>query len=406
MTTAVDAKLQAAQAWDSGNYERAAEMYGAAITLADAGDKDFLKTIYSNRSAAYMKLGRNSAALSDANKCIEIDSTWAKGHTRKGDANYALGRFTESYNAYNAGLRIAPNDSVLKEKVEIAMRAIRGPEQPAGATAGTTAGATGGSTGILKKVSGALKTLVVVDAVLFLLPIGKSLNALNYKVFAVSAMADYAIGLYSAHGMPQFNTAYAQRILPDPTAMYFFLSVILLMGRPYLTAMMPIFLLEFSQWAYFVSEEGRHRFPALLDRASGVIDKFLPSALGIDGWAQLSAPSKWTQVNQKVVSVAATAEVMQGLFLVFELFFPTRNFIFLFMWWQFLQMRFMLDQSGTVKRAFWTLDERVSSLLQHRLCPEAVRMIYGKLKEFLAKQVKLPEPGAPPPSLMSKCCIS
>ena len=95
------------------------------------------------------------------------------------------------------------------------MRAIRGPEQPAGATAG----ATGRSTGILKKASGALKTLVVVDAVFYFLPLGQSLNALNYKVFAVSAMADYAIGLYSTHGMPQFNTAYAQRILPDPTAM-------------------------------------------------------------------------------------------------------------------------------------------------------------------------------------------
>ena len=55
MTTAVDAKLQAAQAWESSNYERAAEMYGTAITLADAGDKEFLKTVYSNRSAAYMK---------------------------------------------------------------------------------------------------------------------------------------------------------------------------------------------------------------------------------------------------------------------------------------------------------------------------------------------------------------
>jgi hypothetical protein len=55
MTSAADAKLQAGQAWESGDFERAAEMYGTAITLADAGDKNFLKTVYSNRSAAYMK---------------------------------------------------------------------------------------------------------------------------------------------------------------------------------------------------------------------------------------------------------------------------------------------------------------------------------------------------------------
>jgi hypothetical protein len=70
-----------------------------------------------------------------------------------------------------------------------------------------------------------------------------------------------------------------------------------------------------------------------------ISEKYLPSALGIPGWAQLSTQSKWSQFNQKVVAVAATAEVMQGLFLVFELLFPTRNFLFLFMWWQFLQMR-------------------------------------------------------------------
>lgn len=35
--------------------------------------------IYSNRAACYMKLGAFMEAMRDADKCIEIDPTFAKG---------------------------------------------------------------------------------------------------------------------------------------------------------------------------------------------------------------------------------------------------------------------------------------------------------------------------------------
>lgn len=82
----------------------------------------------------------------------------------------------------------------------------------------------------------------------------------------------------------------------------------------------------------------------------------------------------------------------------------------------------MLDQSGNVKRAFWAVDEKISSLLQHRylfscpkniivplllysymhmildksasilfyrLCPSIIRVGYGKLTAIIAKQVQV-----------------
>jgi hypothetical protein len=48
-------KAAAAEAWAQGKYNDAIEQYTLAISVCPATGKDLLKTIYSNRSAAYMK---------------------------------------------------------------------------------------------------------------------------------------------------------------------------------------------------------------------------------------------------------------------------------------------------------------------------------------------------------------
>lgn len=48
-------KAAAASAWSQGRYSDAIEQYTLAISSCPSTDKDLLKTIYSNRSAAYMK---------------------------------------------------------------------------------------------------------------------------------------------------------------------------------------------------------------------------------------------------------------------------------------------------------------------------------------------------------------
>jgi stress-induced-phosphoprotein 1 len=128
---AAQAKAKGSDAWSKGDYQGSITHFTSAIELsissnvASSNSKDFLKVLYSNRSAAYLKLNKVTEALKDSNKCIEIDSTWSKGYARKGDALLSSKKYTEAYNAYNAGLRISPNDSTLTEKSEQAMRAIR-----------------------------------------------------------------------------------------------------------------------------------------------------------------------------------------------------------------------------------------------------------------------------------------
>ena len=120
---AIQAKNDGTTAWSAGKFQLAADHFTTAINLG--GDKEFLKILYSNRSAAFLKLNKITDALRDGNKCVELDNNWVKGYARKGDALLASKQFTEAYNAYNSGARIAPNDTTMKQKCEQAMRAIR-----------------------------------------------------------------------------------------------------------------------------------------------------------------------------------------------------------------------------------------------------------------------------------------
>lgn len=54
MSTAEEYKNAGNAAWSSGNYDEAIKQFTSAIGVASSSE--FLKTIYSNRSAAYMKL--------------------------------------------------------------------------------------------------------------------------------------------------------------------------------------------------------------------------------------------------------------------------------------------------------------------------------------------------------------
>lgn len=53
-----------------------------------------LQVYFSNRSAAYLKLGdAKSKALKDAERCMELAPKWSKSFSRLGAAQHALRRF-------------------------------------------------------------------------------------------------------------------------------------------------------------------------------------------------------------------------------------------------------------------------------------------------------------------------
>ncbi|CAM9466391.1 unnamed protein product, partial [Discosporangium mesarthrocarpum] len=87
---------------------------------------------FSNRSAAYLSKGDAEKALQDADKCITLNSTWAKGYVRKGAALHKLRRYTDAVKAYNEGLTTSPGDAGLTRGLEDVSKAQEAARAAAG----------------------------------------------------------------------------------------------------------------------------------------------------------------------------------------------------------------------------------------------------------------------------------
>ncbi|XP_049369790.1 hsp70-Hsp90 organizing protein 3-like [Solanum verrucosum] len=72
---------------------------------------------YSNRAACYTKLGALPEGLKDAEKCIELDATFAKGYTRNGAVQFFMKEFEKAMETYQAGLTYDPQNQELLDGV-------------------------------------------------------------------------------------------------------------------------------------------------------------------------------------------------------------------------------------------------------------------------------------------------
>lgn len=235
---AQQAKAAGAAAWSSGQYAEAVEQFTKAINYG--GDKEFLKVLHSNRSAALLKLNRLDEALRDANKCVELDSQWAKGYVRKGDAQYALRRYTESYNAYNSALRNSPNDASIQEKAEIAMRAIRNESASSSPRASSTSSADA------SPLARYIRLAIIILGIVYLIPFLPGFISTNsYRLSAGLFGGSHVQGLFRRCGYPKFSSEYLARITQDESVMRIFLGFMLVFSpRPYIFCILPIILSE------------------------------------------------------------------------------------------------------------------------------------------------------------------
>ena len=348
MSRASEEKELGGTAWSSGNYIVAIEHFTNGINeCSSSEEKDLLKVLYSNRSACYLKLKRGTEAYDDGVKCVEIDPNWNKGLTRKGDALMALMRYPEALTLFEELSRMG--DSGATTKVEQIQRATArtGAHQSQFQTK-TPASKLGGqpitfnSGDRLGMAQSYSRMAVVVCGFLYLIPF-QMISTPCHRIFLICAVFNYIIALYKTYGRPQFNSEYLQRLLPDVYTQLLFLAIMQFSAHGYFLAMLPILLLDLAHLTPYMLRKMNSTSPSSIDQANTVIEGQIPKMLNIsvEDWRLMPSSDKWNIFNTIMNKFSATAEVMQGAYLVVELIMPTRNFMLMFLWYQYLTMRYV-----------------------------------------------------------------
>eukprot|EP00928_Gymnodinium_smaydae_P061750 TRINITY_DN45767_c0_g1_i1.p1 TRINITY_DN45767_c0_g1~~TRINITY_DN45767_c0_g1_i1.p1 ORF type:complete len:421 (+),score=107.87 TRINITY_DN45767_c0_g1_i1:60-1322(+) len=103
-----------------GEYSAAIDAYTRSLELDSSQH-----LCYSNRSAAYLKLGgKAEEALRDAEKCVELAPEWPKGYNRQAAALQELQRWDEAIAVCEKGLKASNDESLRKMISEVRNRSF------------------------------------------------------------------------------------------------------------------------------------------------------------------------------------------------------------------------------------------------------------------------------------------
>jgi len=110
------ARDQGKAEFQQGNYDRALESFRAALSL-QPGSVD-QQLLLSNMVACRLQLGgaaQARAAVADAQQCISLNPSWAKGHVRLASAYAVLGQSNDACNSLQKALRLDPGNQVARK---------------------------------------------------------------------------------------------------------------------------------------------------------------------------------------------------------------------------------------------------------------------------------------------------
>ncbi|CAH8576146.1 unnamed protein product [Schistosoma turkestanicum] len=96
-------KVKGNECYQKGDYPGAIKHYSEAIKRNPSDAK-----IYSNRAACYTKLMEFPSAITDCDKCIELDPGFVKGYLRKGAACNAVQDYAQARKAFRNNFQSSP----------------------------------------------------------------------------------------------------------------------------------------------------------------------------------------------------------------------------------------------------------------------------------------------------------
>lgn len=427
------AKDRGNQAFAAGRYADAVASFSEAIALQlkSGGGNGDLHVYHSNRSAAYLKTGDGAKALADAEHCLSLKRSWAKGYSRKGAALYHLARYADAFRAYKEGLALDAGNAALLDglrSVELKMAAppggtssrpsaSYGASPPPRATARPSASSPPAKTlkslvardkaAMFQSFQFLLRSVMLTLFVSYWLPVLVPAYV-AYATFFKLALFNYASYLLFTHGRPQWQAAYAQRLVLDPTIQAFFFSLIFWVSAPYSLALVPIALIETVHWFAYLNN--LLQVLGLADNALVVLvttkalHPVVATVISDPTWPSLPSQSKWAKLYHRIPQVAANIEVGIGIALVVELLTPARNFLLVVLYWQLLRVRYMI--SPQLQESFRLFNASILGLVHHPRCPAIVRTGYSKIQAMAVKMTDVAQQQqAAGSGLASKCCV-
>jgi len=350
---AEEAKALGNAAFKEKKYDEAIEHFTTAIE-ADPTNH----VLYSNRSGAHAAKSSFTEALLDANKCIELKSDWAKGHSRRGAAYFGLKNWPQAQSAYEKGLELDPSSQVMKdelEKVKLrrspAARNAAAGNMPSGSSGPVTTGvAPGLSFGAL--LAGALYAVPILGA-------GRALQF--YRLAIVNILLLFAANLWNAFPK-SFSTLSDPKFRATQECQAFVLCLFMLMSPP-----MPFALMPFMSVAFLNVITA---FSGYLSKLPGFLRTRAEFFLTPEG--VMSAQAFGTVSEVIVTFMSPMLVVVQGY----------RAALLGFFYFQYVARRY--KSNAQTVQVVQLLVERVDGISQHRLVPAPVQQVYTKAKSLIA----------------------
>mmetsp|Transcript_33651 Transcript_33651/g.44395 ORF Transcript_33651/g.44395 Transcript_33651/m.44395 type:complete len:408 (-) Transcript_33651:194-1417(-) len=406
MATAEEQKAKGNEAFKAQNWQQAIDCFTKAISLDAANTSGQAHTFYSNRSACYLNLKNASQALADAEECIKLKADWPRGYSRKGTALLELGRYKDAKATFKKGLEMDASNAELQRGLQTAESKISSGGIKMDKVMLYVKGKPRGAMQLL------LRMAMVILVLLYLLPfLGRAFSFKAYRYFLYLSIFNFLTQIYWTHGFPKFQAQWLAMLMKDPNAHRLFLSFLLMVGRPNIIGIVPILLGEMLLMGWELASILPACAPGIGEALTPSVDKLMTTFCHAPTWPGLNLHQRWAIAEPRVTQLTALTEVVYGLVLILELLTPKRSFLSLILYWQFLQMRVMVEKAdkannaqapAPLQAAFGVVDMKITNLTSHRMCPAMIGTIYTKVKGLLVSQTQLPPPGERP---TPKCSI-
>ncbi|CUM46337.1 Tetratricopeptide repeat-containing protein [Debaryomyces fabryi] len=109
--SAEEYKAQGNQSFAAKDFTKAIEYFTKAIEASPTPNH----VLYSNRSASYASLKNFKKALEDAEECVKVNDSWAKGYNRVASAQHGLGNLDDAKTSYKKALELDPSNAMAKD---------------------------------------------------------------------------------------------------------------------------------------------------------------------------------------------------------------------------------------------------------------------------------------------------